>query len=924
MQEFYPIAIFRRFLQSANWKLSLNGDFVEIDQNGTSRAVRYHAIENIAVGGIIFPAITIETENDLIYLPWLYYASARKAAAELREKAEAVLAEKFSGEADAIGAEIKTFYARDIYISNRAFNLWKDESLNLQKRITAALEMSRRPMFNRQKITNNTLRAWSSFRSLLTDNREELSARNKEYVRQEEAKFRAFFDAVEKSPLTEEQRRAAIIMEDRNLLVAAAGSGKTSAIVGKIGYILKKRYCADSQILVMAFNRKAAEELRERISRRLGNSAKNIAVNTFHKFGLSVIAKSKQSKPSVAEWTTNMGESAESSGEWEEMVNTIAAADPEFDGNFNALWMYFRYAVKPVYLFKNKNHYDQYLLSIRAKKSGGGDRDNWGVQTLKGERVRSLEEAVIANWLYQNGVDYKYENPYPHAPASGEFSQYCPDFYYPQIGAYHEHFALDQNGDPPHFFAPGYAEEARRKREIHAANKTVLIETTSAMFGNGDVFARLGEQLKKHKMVFISRPPSQISASVRQQFIKPLYGIIQSFVGHWKSGGFSEEELLVKVENLSGFHKHRTAAFLRVVFRVKKEYDKKLRANNEIDFEDMINEAAECLRGCRWRHPYQVVLVDEFQDISRSRVRLIRAVLEQNPDSLMFAVGDDWQSIYRFAGADVSVMANFARIFGETAENRLCKTFRSNQGIADAAANFVAKNPSQLQKQVEAEDDNAEGVVQVVNYFKKGEDEYFIQAQLRKMTDENRRAKVYILARYNYLKPDSFGEWKKEFGGKIDIEFSTVHRAKGREADYVFIVGMNSGENSFPCEIEDDPVLRLVMPENEKFEHAEERRLFYVALTRARYKVFLLSKKQSHSCFVDEILKENKNNVKENDYADGELGDSEILPRCPECGGYLTTRKGPYSDFWGCFNYPKCDYTRQKKPADNRRAYRRK
>ncbi|MGI9305766.1 MAG: UvrD-helicase domain-containing protein [Gammaproteobacteria bacterium] len=909
MREFYPPQIFRKFLKAANWRLTLNDDCAVIRQNGKSEAVCWLTIDKISSVGVIFPKLIIQTKNKRIVLPWLYLASAPKAADALRKHVETSLTKKFSETTAAVCAEIESFYARDLYISSRDVNLWMDSTPNMRDNVNISRNIWHHPLFNRRQITEDILLQWRCCDPPPYGNKETLSARNQKYVRQEEIKFRRFFDTVEASPLTGEQRRAAVVMEDRNLLVAAAGSGKTSAIIGKIGYILKKQYCESFRILVLAFNRKAAEELRERISRRLETG--EIVVNTFHKCGLSIIAQAVQKKPSVAKWTINMEESPESNKVWDNIIMETAVRDGQFRNDFDALCLYFRWAVQPIYLFKSKNDYDQYLLSLRVKKSGGGDRDHWGAQTFQGQWVRSLEEVAIANWLYANGVKYRYEEPYPHAGANSQFRQYRPDFYYPEIDVYHEHFALDRNGNAPSFM-PGYAEEAQRKRQLHAANQTVLIETTSSMFAERDIFAYLKKELSAHGIVFSRRPVSKISESVRLQFIKPLYGIIQSFLVHWKSSGLNEEQLRRKAENLSGFGQIRAKIFLRIMFRIKEEYQRKLISENEIDFEDMINRAAEYLRGGNYTHPYKIILVDEFQDVSQSRVRLIKAMLEQNPDCKLFAVGDDWQSIYRFAGADVSVMANFAEEFGETAANQLRNTFRSNQGIADTAAYFVSKNPSQLQKQVIAKDGNIQGVVQVVNYFAQGDEELFIESQLREIVTAEKRVKIYILARYNHLKPARLGKWQTKFGKTLQIEFSTIHRAKGREADYVFVVGMNSGNYSFPSEIEDDPVLRLVMPEHEKFKYAEERRLFYVALTRARYKVFLLAKKQNRSCFVDEIL-QNKNSVKESDFEKnrGGLGAPSALHKCPSCGGYLARRTGPHGVFWGCFNYPKCSHTQQ-------------
>ncbi|MTV28710.1 AAA family ATPase, partial [Nitriliruptoraceae bacterium ZYF776] len=110
----------------------------------------------------------------------------------------------------------------------------------------------------------------------------------------------------------------------------------------------------------------------------------------------------------------------------------------------------------------------------------------------------------------------------------------------------------------------------------------------------------------------------------------------------------------------------------------------------------------------RYRSPYRHILVDEFQDISLGRARLIKALKRQHPDARLFAVGDDWQSIYRFAGSDIHIMRNFGREFGGTFAGTkdvhctidLGRTFRSVDKIALSAQKFVLRNPAQITKTV--------------------------------------------------------------------------------------------------------------------------------------------------------------------------------------------------------------------------------
>ena len=881
VRQFSPISILKHFV---DWRLRLKCDHFEIVVDGDCSTVDYLAIEEVAIRGIFFRDLLIRAQGHKPFvLKWSNFVSHDKEGFLSSGKVKSALVKQIQVRAE------RTFYEanEDHYIADQDFRGW-----------WSSLSQGCGKFLDEASI------------------RKRLAERNENFILREDKRFRKFFESVENSPLTDEQRRAAIVMEDNNLLVAAAGSGKTSAIVGKVGYLLKKGYCNPSEILVLAFNKAAANEMEERIGQRLGDIAEGVAVKTFHKFGRDIIAGAEQGKLSVAKWTVNLGENTEASKKWEEMIASVADKDRSFNKDLSGLFTHFRWAMKPIHLFKSKSEYEQYLRAFREKRRSGANRGNQGVLTINGEYVRSLEEVAIANWLYVNGVEYEYEKEYEHDTADSRYSQYKPDFYYPKIDVYHEHFALDENGKALSFFGSDYEKGVQWKRDIHARYNTRLIETNSAMFVRGDIFDRLKTQLQSHGIEFGKRRTfSEITKKLGKQYVRPLYSIMRTFLTHWKSSGMSESEISRRADDLPSYESIRAELFVRIMIRVRREYDEILRKSNEIDFEDMLCRAEKHLRhehDCGllpYKLPYKMILVDEFQDVSRSRARLLKAMLDQTPGCKLFAVGDDWQSIYRFAGADISVMTDYAGVFGTTATNYLRKTFRFNQGIADVAAAFVSRNPSQLPKEVMAHDAIVSRVILVANYDSDQDALAFIERQLQKISDSGQRAKVYILARYRFHKPTSLEKWQQQFGSKLNIEFSTIHSAKGQEADHVFVLGMNAGKHGFPSEIEDDPVLQLVQPKPEKFQYAEERRLFYVALTRARHKVYLLTEKGNRSSFVSEILADNQENVHECNIEEGDKLEKAIsLPECPKCGGSLKERKGPYSRFFGCSNYPKCKY----------------
>lgn len=317
------------------------------------------------------------------------------------------------------------------------------------------------------------------------------------------------------------------------------------------------------------------------------------------------------------------------------------------------------------------------------------------------------------------------------------------------------------------------------------------------------------------------------------------------------------------------------------------------------------------------QNPYSLILVDEFQDISESRANLIKALKHQKPFSKIFAVGDDWQSIYRFAGSDITIFTQFDENFGASWKGRLEQTYRCNQLIAETAASFVQRNPLQLRKAVRSSRTAIAKSIRVVSVEgDRGKPDFAtachrlltrldgflggIAAQWR--SAERPKLKVMVLWRYNQLDP--FGRSKPRFEN-IEVSGMSFHRAKGLEAEYTILLDVSEGDYGVPSRIEDDELLNLVMPRPETFEYAEERRLFYVALTRASRGVFLLTNSREPSRYIRELSEIAGDNLR------FETIDGEPVRQCPACHvGQLVERRGRNNRrFLGCSQFPDCDHT---------------
>jgi DNA helicase-4 len=733
---------------------------------------------------------------------------------------------------------------------------------------------------------------------------------NEDFLDTELIRRREFFERIERKPLTEEQARAVVCFDNRLLLVAAAGSGKTSTLVAKAGYAIDRGIVPPEEILMLAFNADAAAELGERIQSRLASVARGsdkILAQTFHALGLSIIGKATGKKPGLAPWI----DKDNGAGEIASIIEHLC----ERDVMFRAKWILYRFV----------------FAEDVGKFDAREEAENWdrrsgkrGFQTHNGEMVKSKEERTIANWLYFHRVKYVYEGKYKLETADADHRQYQPDFYYPEADLYHEHFALDADGSPPPHFA-NYLEGVNWKRTLHAENGTHLIETSSAELRAGIALTKLAKELAS-RGVHLKPQDDPLAPGQPVPSNLDLARSFRVFQVHAKSNRLGIGELRKRLSEREGLGLlGRHELFLDLYEQIAEEWQKRLATGNYVDFEDMLNQAADHLEAGRWKSTYRLVLVDEMQDASQARARLIKALVSE-PGRYLCAVGDDWQGINRFAGADITTMTHFEEAFGKTTKMFLATTFRCPQSLCDVAGAFITKNPAQISKKVITK--NERDATSVICYSVPEESGIapLVKQHLEHLRNQARSGKVkadgkgpvtvFVLGRYWRNCPLHFEEWQSELAPELRIEYSTIHGSKGREADYVCLVGLSQG--SFPSQIEDDPVHQLAMPAVDSFPFSEERRLFYVALTRAKRLVMMYAPENGASEFVLELSGEpHRIPVKRHQ----SKGEAKV---CPTCGvGVLTRRNGRNGAFWGCSQYPACTFTLDGGRRQVRRSTRR-
>ena len=365
----------------------------------------------------------------------------------------------------------------------------------------------------------------------------------------------------------------------------------------------------------------------------------------------------------------------------------------------------------------------------------------------------------------------------------------------------------------------------------------------------------------------------------------------------------------------------QTRTILSTIYEL---YQNHLKEKQEIDFGDMIHKAINYVENGRFILRWQYILVDEFQDISKPRARLVKALEESANECSLFCVGDDWQSIYRFTGSDIRFTTEFEKKFGPTKTTAIDKTFRFNNSICDIASRFILENPAQLRKSLTMDATVERPAVSLLRQKRPDKTDFDarIEIVLEKINQlakrdnqsqaDDKKKKIFLLGRFHRNLPNTahIKRWNKQFSA-LKIESHTIHKSKGLEADYVVVLGLEGGKQGFPPKKTFHYLLEAMLPKLDDFPYAEERRLFYVALTRAKQRVYLIVDMMNASEFLVELL--NNNYSLELDEFETDLAQKYYNQiRCPECEtGILVARERKNGDgkFYGCGYFPLCNHT---------------
>lgn len=557
-------------------------------------------------------------------------------------------------------------------------NVWltREQTAGLQQQILRAFAALPLPV-NRLDAFENCRDALKQCQAWLNDIETCRLQHNQAYTESMLTEYADFFEHIESSPLNPAQARAVVNGEQSLLVLAGAGSGKTSVLVVRAGWLLARGEAAAEQILLLAFGRKAAQEMDERIRQRL--HTQEITARTFHALALYIIQQGSKKVPTISK-----------------LENDTAA--------------------------RNKLFVTTWRQQCSEKKAQAKGWRQW------------LEEEM--QWTVPEG---------------------------------------------------NFWDDEKLQRRLASR----LDRWVSLMRMHGGAQAEM-----------IASAPEEIRDlfSKRVKLMAPL-------LKAWKSA---------------------------------------LKAENAVDFSGLIHQAIVILEKGRFVSPWKHILVDEFQDISPQRAALLAALRKQNSHTTLFAVGDDWQAIYRFSGAQLSLTTAFQESFGDGDRCDLDTTYRFNSRIGEIANRFIQQNPHQLKKPLNSLTTGDKKAVTLL-------EETQLDALLDKLSGYAKAdERILVLARYHHLKPESLEKAATRWP-KLQLDFMTIHASKGQQADYVIIVGLQEGSDGFPAPARESVMEEALLPTVEDFPDAEERRLLYVALTRARHRVWLLYNKANPSRFVESL-----------------------------------------------------------------------
>lgn len=757
----------------------------------------------------------------------------------------------------------KKFMTKDIYITSNMY----DTFTNKYKYLYDCLDKNTCEYKNILKIIN--------------DKNKLLRKHNRKYVDNKLIKYKFYFDNmfndIDKNIILDKSQREAIICDEDNLLVlSGAGSGKTTTISAKVKYLIDVKNIKPDKICVITFTKKAKEELDYKIN-KIFNS--NVDIYTFHSLGLKIIKyyyKNKdidiidekgQYKIICDYIKNNLFKDKDKFSLFFEAFKNKTSFSEEYK-LFDNYYDYHNYMYKRKYINSNTTM-DNYIKE-QAKR-----RRNY-LKTLNGEYCKSKEEVDIANFLYLNNIDYQYEKSYKKLD---NLKIYKPDFYIEQNNNYNyiEHFGIDKvNKTNNHYTKEeltNYLKNMKLKEKYHCDEKIedLFIITYSKVLGKRNYLSVLKDSLIKKGYVLSKKDNNLVYERLKDtsedRYINNFVNrIVIPFISYFKRSNYKLDDFKnIKTDN-DLLNKQ-----ISVISDIYLNYESKLREKNLIDFEDMINISYKVMPYIKEKNlgvDYKYIIIDEYQDVSMQRFNLTKRI-EELFKSKIIAFGDDYQTIFGFSGSRIDLMTEFRNYLSDAKQIPIPNVYRNSQELIDVATKFINKNSKQIKKKLISNKRLINPIELYIyndsNYINTNINKSIILSNiLDKIYLSNNKSNVLLLERYNndidtILNNNLFIRknheniiYKKHEDMKID--YLTIHKSKGLEYDNCILINAIDDKYGFPSKIEDEEIIKLLKPKiEENIFYPEERRLFYVAMTRTKNKLYILVPKSKTSSFIREI-----------------------------------------------------------------------
>lgn len=757
----------------------------------------------------------------------------------------------------------KKFMTKDIYITSNMY----DTFTNKYKYLYDCLDKNTCEYKNILKIIN--------------DKNKLLRKHNRKYVDNKLIKYKFYFDNmfndIDKNIILDKSQREAIICDEDNLLVlSGAGSGKTTTISAKVKYLIDVKNIKPDKICVITFTKKAKEELDYKIN-KIFNS--NVDIYTFHSLGLKIIKyyyKNKdidiidekgQYKIICDYIKNNLFKDKDKFSLFFEAFKNKTSFSEEYK-LFDNYYDYHNYMYKRKYINSNTTM-DNYIKE-QAKR-----RRNY-LKTLNGEYCKSKEEVDIANFLYLNNIDYQYEKSYKKLD---NLKIYKPDFYIEQNNNYNyiEHFGIDKvNKTNNHYTKEELTnclKNMKLKEKYHCDEKIedLFIITYSKVLGKRNYLSVLKDSLIKKGYVLSKKDNNLVYERLKDtsedRYINNFVNrIVIPFISYFKRSNYKLDDFKnIKTDN-DLLNKQ-----ISVISDIYLNYESKLRAKNLIDFEDMINISYKVMPYIKEKNlgvDYKYIIIDEYQDVSMQRFNLTKRI-EELFKSKIIAFGDDYQTIFGFSGSRIDLMTEFRNYLSDAKQIPIPNVYRNSQELIDVATKFINKNSKQIKKKLISNKRLINPIELYIyndsNYINTNINKSIILSNiLDKIYLSNNKSNVLLLERYNndidtILNNNLFIRknheniiYKKHEDMKID--YLTIHKSKGLEYDNCILINAIDDKYGFPSKIEDEEIIKLLKPKiEENIFYPEERRLFYVAMTRTKNKLYILVPKSKTSSFIREI-----------------------------------------------------------------------